>query len=197
MSRSTLHRCGRYIGRQTGAVHPRVILARLLVACLPFPMFPELRASVYRAMGFKGIGGVRLLAPVALRGWGDIYSRLVIGHDTMINHSCDFDLNGSIQIGKNVSIGNHVMIVTANHEIGEPVSRCGRLVANCVSVGDGAWIGAGVMLLPGVTVGTGAMVMAGSVVANDVPVNAKVAGNPARVVGWLDGRAFAARRAPP
>jgi acetyltransferase-like isoleucine patch superfamily enzyme len=53
-----------------------------------------------------------------------------------------------------------------------------------VRVEEGADIGTNAVLLPGVTVGRGAIVGAGAVVTRDVPAMAKVAGVPARVVGW-------------
>jgi maltose O-acetyltransferase len=61
-----------------------------------------------------------------------------------------------------------------------------RMITEPVSIGDGAWIGARVTILPGVTIGQGAMVGVGSVVTRDVPANAQVVGNPAKVIGWLD-----------
>jgi UDP-2-acetamido-3-amino-2,3-dideoxy-glucuronate N-acetyltransferase len=55
-------------------------------------------------------------------------------------------------------------------------------------VEDGASIGANATILPGCTIGSRAMVGAGSVVTRDVPANAIVAGNPARVIGDVDRR---------
>ena len=55
-------------------------------------------------------------------------------------------------------------------------------VGSDIVVEDGAWIGAGCILLPGVTVGRNAVVGAGSVVTKDVPADAVAAGNPATVI---------------
>ncbi|MCC6174882.1 MAG: hypothetical protein IT305_06230 [Chloroflexi bacterium] len=92
-----------------------------------------------------------------------------------------------VAIGKCVGIGNDVFISTSTHDLGPPQQRWGRLVRKPVTIGDGVWIGSRVTILAGVTIGTGAMVVAGAVVTKDVPANAQVAGNPARVIGWLDG----------
>jgi acetyltransferase-like isoleucine patch superfamily enzyme len=59
-------------------------------------------------------------------------------------------------------------------------------VASFVKVEDGAWIGAGAIILPGVTVGKKSIVGAGSVVTRDVPPYTVVAGNPARPIGRTD-----------
>lgn len=53
-----------------------------------------------------------------------------------------------------------------------------------------AWIGAGATILPGVTIGENAVVGAASVVTKDVPANAVVAGNPAKVLRMLDAEKF-------
>ena len=59
-----------------------------------------------------------------------------------------------------------------------------------INVGDKVWIGAGSIILPGVTIGDGAMVAAGSVVTKDVPSRAVVGGNPARVIGSVDDEKY-------
>lgn len=57
-----------------------------------------------------------------------------------------------------------------------------RLLVKPVVIRCNAWIGAGAMILPGVTVGENAIVAAGAVVTKDVPDNAVVAGVPAKVL---------------
>lgn len=59
-------------------------------------------------------------------------------------------------------------------------------IALPIAVGDYAWIGAGAIILPGVTIGEGAVVAAGAVVTKDVAPRMIVAGNPARVLRSVD-----------
>lgn len=82
-----------------------------------------------------------------------------------------------VTIGDEVFIGPHACFTNDKHP---------RAVGDWdlveTVVGDGASIGAGAVILPGVTIGKGAMVAAGAVVTKDVPAGATVKGNPARVV---------------
>jgi maltose O-acetyltransferase len=73
-----------------------------------------------------------------------------------------------------------------DHEMGPSASRCGRLVAAPIEVGDGVWLASRVTILPGVAVGKGAVVAAGAVVTHDVAPDTLVAGVPARFVRDLD-----------
>lgn len=168
-------------------VHLKLVLAQALIRYLPDDTLSPLRAALYRWAGFKQIAGkVTLAGLLSIRGAGDIYSRLSIGEHTFINSPCFLELNAPVRIGKRVGIGNHLIIVTSTHKLGPASQRMSTLIRKPVTIGDGAFIGARVIILPGVTIGPGAFVTAGSVVAKDVPANAVVAGNHAEVVRWLE-----------
>jgi maltose O-acetyltransferase len=88
--------------------------------------------------------------------------------------------NGGVSLGNDVLVGNHTIITSASHDVS---ARCFRttLVAEPISIGNNVWIGAGAIILPGVTIGDGAIIAAGSVVRHDVPERSLVAGVPAVV----------------
>jgi maltose O-acetyltransferase len=71
---------------------------------------------------------------------------------------------------ENVSIGDRVQVG----------SRVELRAAEPITIGNDAWLGSGVIVLPGVTIGARAVVGAGSVVTQDVPADCVVVGNPAR-----------------
>lgn len=107
-----------------------------------------------------------------------------IGEGTWIGQQCFLHSAGGIVIGRNVGIGPAVRVLTSSHQLGHldrPILHAPIDVAP-VTVDDGADIGVGAILLPGVRVGQGAQVAAGAVVAEDVPPYAVVAGVPARLV---------------
>ena len=103
-----------------------------------------------------------------------------VGKEVFINFGCTFLDQGGITIEDGVFIGRGAKILTEHHPE-EPALRH-RLLVKPVVVGRKAWIGAGAIILPGVTVGENAIVAAGTVVTKDVPDNAIVAGVPAKVL---------------
>ena len=116
--------------------------------------------------------------------------RMVIGSGTWIGQQCFFHSAGDITIGDNVGIGPGVKILTSSHRLDQldrPILHADLIFA-AVTIEDGADLGVGAILLPGVTVGAGAQVAAGAVVADDVPSGAIVAGVPARVIRSRSGR---------
>lgn len=94
-------------------------------------------------------------------------------------------ISGKVTIGKNVMMGPDVCIYARNHAFDRldiPMNRQGFAPERPVAIGDDVWIGARVIVLPGVKVGTGAILGAGAVVTKDVPAYAVVGGNPARIL---------------
>jgi len=114
-------------------------------------------------------------------------TRIVIGRGCSINHGVFLDGSAPVTLGRNVSLGMNVLVITGTHQPGSAVNRAdGAFTAGPVTIEDGAWIGAAAIILPGVTIGHGAIVGAGSVVMKDVSPDTVVLGNPARLVRRLD-----------
>jgi maltose O-acetyltransferase len=99
-----------------------------------------------------------------------------IGDNSVINAYCV--IKSGVKIGKNVSISEHVMLLTADHDMNNNFE--GR--NNPIFIGDYVWIGTIAMILRGVKINKGAVVAAGAVVTKDVAECAVVAGVPAKVI---------------
>lgn len=108
--------------------------------------------------------------------------KISIGRGTFINTGCMFSTHSRITIGVDCDLGMRVLIFTGSHEIGGSERRAGQFQSHPVTIGDGAWIGANVSILPGVTIGAGAVIATGAVVAGDCDPNAIYGGVPARKI---------------
>ena len=96
--------------------------------------------------------------------------------------------DGHIYIGDKVMFGPNVTIATANHPI-DPELRSRALQYNKdVYIGENVWIGAGVIIVPGVHIGKNTVIGAGSVVTKDIPDNVVAVGNPCRVLREISAR---------
>lgn len=93
---------------------------------------------------------------------------------------------GNVYIDDDARIALNVSIITNNHDFYDR----DVLTIKDVHICRNAWIGAGAIILPGVTVGENAVVGAGSVVTKDVPANTVAVGNPAKVIKELDVQKF-------
>ena len=115
---------------------------------------------------------------------GAVFSSSVeIGDDSGIGICAR--LCGKIIIGDHVMMGPGVMAFTRNHRFDRldiPMDSQGVSDESKIVIGNDVWIGAGVIILPGVKIGNGSVIGAGSVVMKDVPAYAVVAGNPAKVI---------------
>lgn len=164
---------------------PRFAVMRLASKALPALAGNRLRTALLRAGGLSIGRGTTIGGQLQVLGTGRAVGRIFIGSDCWVNTSCVFDASARISIGDRVGMGQEVMLLTNTHEMNDPRRRAGSLRSLPIDIGDGVWLGARCVILPGVTVGAGAVVAAGAVVSKDVPPDTLVAGVPARVVRAL------------
>jgi maltose O-acetyltransferase len=91
-----------------------------------------------------------------------------------------------VTIGEGVFVAPNVVISAATHPLDPDTRATGLEQGKPVTIGDGVWIGSGAQVLPGVTIGSGTTVGAGAVVTRDLPARCVAAGNPCRVLRFLD-----------
>ena len=115
----------------------------------------------------------------------DYGSNISIGEDTFINYDCVFLDCSRITIGREVQIAPRVQIYTATHPLDAATRRSKLEFALPVVIEDGAWLGGGAIVCPGVTIGANTVVGAGSVVTRDLPPGVLAVGNPCRVLRTL------------
>lgn len=111
--------------------------------------------------------------------------RIEIGADTFLHPRCQvMAYKGNVTIGDHVAVAPGCAFYAYNHGVcaGELIKKQDLETRGGISVGNGAWLGFGVIVLDGVAIGEGAVIGAGSVVTSDVPDNAIAVGNPARVI---------------
>jgi maltose O-acetyltransferase len=106
-----------------------------------------------------------------------------MGNRSYLSHGCHITLNSKVTIEDNATVGPFVKIFTDSHTFENPKRRFGKMISRPVTIKEGAFIGAGAIILQGVTIGEGAIVGAGTVVAKDVPPQTTVIGNPMKNLG--------------
>lgn len=157
---------------------------------------PELKqaATVCRQMLMKFNTGVASIAELSgLFGQvGDDLSivpafhcdygrQIFLGHRVYMNAGCVLLDCATITIGDDVLIGPGVQLITATHPLDYQTRVSGLEYAKPITIGQGAWLGAGAIVLPGITIGPRAVIGAGAVVTRDIPEGAVAVGNPARI----------------
>jgi acetyltransferase-like isoleucine patch superfamily enzyme len=105
---------------------------------------------------------------------------LDLGERVFINQNCTFLDYAGIRLGERVMVGPKVTFITMGHPV-DPEDRRTWLSGAPIDVAENVWIGAGAMILPGVSIGRDAVVAAGAVVADDVPPASLVTGGKATV----------------
>jgi maltose O-acetyltransferase len=139
------------------------------------------RLEVFREL-FAAIGEDTLVQSPFICDYG---YNIRIGRRSFVNYGGIFLDVAPITIGDEVLIATNVQLLTATHPLDAARRRAWWEYAQPISIGDGVWIGGGVIVLPGISIGDNAIVGAGAVVTHDVEPDTVVVGNPARIVKHL------------
>jgi len=103
------------------------------------------------------------------------------GDDVFVNHGLFYDGEAPAFVGDRVAFGPHVSLITATHEIGGARRRCSPTPqARPIVIESGCWLGAGVIVLPGVTIRAGCVIAAAALVSAGTEPNGLYRGMPAR-----------------
>jgi len=94
------------------------------------------------------------------------------------SNACYINALNGIKISKKVMFASGVKLISANHDI---VDRNKHIKDKPIVLEENVWLGANVVILPGITVGKNSIVGAGSIVTKDIPSNSIAVGNPAKV----------------
>jgi acetyltransferase-like isoleucine patch superfamily enzyme len=168
-------------------IHPRLHAYNITANLLPPRAAGGLRAKLLGLTGASVGAGSKIHGALQITGPGDLMKRLRIGADCNIGADCVLDLSELLTLADRVTLEPGVMILTSTHELDFPQHRAGKVITNPVSIGEGAWLRARSVVLPGVKIGAGAVVEAGAVVNKDVEPNARVGGIPAAKLEVLGG----------
>ena len=110
---------------------------------------------------------------------------LEIGARSLVNFGTSIVATNSVTIGPRCLIGTHCMIMDTPFHNVDPNRRLDPPATEPIQIGENVWIGARVIVMPGVTIGDDCAIGAGSVVTHDVPPRSLAAGVPAKVIRAL------------
>lgn len=137
------------------------------------------RAKMLKEM-FAEIGDDCYIEPPLRSNWGGHHVHF--GNSVYANFNLTLVDDTHIYVGDYTMIGPNVTIATAGHPILPELREKAYQFNQPVHIGRNCWLGAGVIVLPGVTIGDNSVIGAGSIVTKDIPANVVAVGNPCRVL---------------
>ena len=143
------------------------------------PAEQERRAGLLRGM-FAEIGEGCYIEPPLHANWGGYFVHF--GKNVYANFGLTLVDDTHIYVGDCTMFGPNVVVATAGHPILPRLREQGMQYNAPVRIGRNCWIGAGALIMPGVTIGDDVVVGAGSVVTKDLPSGVVAVGNPCRVL---------------
>ncbi len=139
----------------------------------------ELRESMLKDM-FAEMGENCYIEPPLHANWGGKHCHF--GDNVYANFNLTLVDDTHIYVGDCTMIAPNVVIATAGHPILPELREKAYQYNMPVYIGRNCWIGAGALIMPGVTIGDNSVIGAGSVVTKDIPANVVAVGNPCRVL---------------
>lgn len=124
------------------------------------------------------VGEGTIVRPVFRCDYG---TQIHLGERTFVNYDCIMLDVAPIIVGSHCQIGTRVQLLTPAHPIDPDARRMGWEYGRPITVGENVWLGAGVIVCPGVSIGDDTVVGAGAVVTRDLPAGVVAVGVPARV----------------
>lgn len=129
---------------------------------------------------FAQIGENCYIEPPFYANWGGAHCHF--GNNVYCNFGCTFVDDTHIYVGDCTMLGPNVTVATAGHPILPELREQAYQYNAPVHIGKNCWIGAGAIILPGITIGDHSVIGAGSVVTKDIPANVVAAGNPCKIL---------------
>lgn len=139
----------------------------------------EKRAALLKEM-FCEIGEGCYIEPPLRANWGG--KHVHFGKNVYANFNLTLVDDTDIYVGDSVMFAPNVTVATAGHPINPELRRRVGQYNMPVHIGNNVWIGAGAIIMPGVSIGDNSVIGAGSVVTRDIPANVVAVGNPCRVM---------------
>lgn len=143
------------------------------------PSEGEKRSKLLKEM-FAEIGDGCYIEPPLRANWGGHFVHF--GKNIYANFNLTLVDDTHIYVGDTTMFGPNVTIATAGHPILPELREQAYQYNMPVHIGKNCWLGAGVIVMPGVTIGDNTVIGAGSVVTKDIPANVVAVGNPCRVM---------------
>lgn len=161
----------------------RELICLTLANHLPRSRFSDkVRTSLYRCAGIRVAKSSTIWGPLDIRPIGGC-KNIIIGEGSKLNTSIRIGVpKAKVTIGSRVQIATHVIMETVSHGLYNVDGKGRGATTNPITIHDKAWIGAGAIILGGVTIGEGAVVAAGAVVTKDVKAYTLVGGVPAKFI---------------
>ncbi len=143
------------------------------------PREMEKRSAMMKDM-FAEIGEECYIEPPLHANWGGHHVHF--GNRVYANFNLTLVDDTHIYVGDCTMFAPNVTVATAGHPIAPCLRKYGIQYNAPVRIGKNCWIGAGALIMPGVTIGDNTVIGAGSVVTKDIPSNVVAVGNPCRVM---------------